>query len=230
MGPDLVRLALSAGEHPAGPCRSPTNSNAALNSAQHPPPGGWRCAAAVVLTDDPDVLLQAVAAHRTGPRPTSTRRHARTPGSLSGTPRARPGGRFAQRGGRRLRAARGRSGRRPSPIGATHTGDPTVPPSAQRRPSFGWNSLTATEMKVVSLVAEGHTNRQIAERLFVSRRTIATHIEHVFQKLGHANRVELAADVAHSEASAISRRQQLRQHPKQPPANRRTQAPAPPPR
>ena len=67
---------------------------------------------------------------------------------------------------------------------------------AQRRPSFGWNSLTPTEMKVVSLVAEGLTNRQIAERLFVSRRTIATHIEHVFQKLGHANRVELAADVA----------------------------------
>jgi DNA-binding CsgD family transcriptional regulator len=30
--------------------------------------------------------------------------------------------------------------------------------------------------------------------LFVSRRTVATHLEHVFQKLGHANRVELAAD------------------------------------
>jgi len=65
---------------------------------------------------------------------------------------------------------------------------------APHRPSFGWNSLTPTEVRVVGLVAQGLTNRQIAERLYVSRRTVATHIEHVFQKLGHANRVELAAD------------------------------------
>jgi DNA-binding CsgD family transcriptional regulator len=43
-------------------------------------------------------------------------------------------------------------------------------------------------------VAEGRSNRNIAEQLLVSRRTVATHLEHVFQKLGHANRVELAAD------------------------------------
>jgi DNA-binding NarL/FixJ family response regulator len=45
----------------------------------------------------------------------------------------------------------------------------------------------------VSLVAAGLTNRQIAEQLFVSRSTVATHLEHVFQKLGCANRVELTA-------------------------------------
>ena len=43
-------------------------------------------------------------------------------------------------------------------------------------------------------LAEGRSNRNIAEQLLVSRRTVATHLEHVFQKLGHANRVELAAD------------------------------------
>ena len=54
---------------------------------------------------------------------------------------------------------------------------------------------------MVGLVAEGLTNRQIAERLFVSRRTVATHLEHVFQKLGHANRVELAADAVRRAVS-----------------------------
>jgi ATP/maltotriose-dependent transcriptional regulator MalT len=68
---------------------------------------------------------------------------------------------------------------------------------ATRRPSFGWESLTPTELRIVELVVEGLTNPQIAERLYVSRRTVATHLEHVFQKLGHANRVELATEAAH---------------------------------
>jgi DNA-binding CsgD family transcriptional regulator len=63
-----------------------------------------------------------------------------------------------------------------------------------RRPTFGWDSLTVTERRVVALVAEGLTNRQIGDYLFVSRRTVASHLEHVFQKLGHANRVELTAE------------------------------------
>ena len=67
---------------------------------------------------------------------------------------------------------------------------------APRRARFGWESLTPTELKVVELVVTGLTNREIAERLFVSRRTVATHVEHVLQKLGHANRVELATDAS----------------------------------
>jgi DNA-binding NarL/FixJ family response regulator len=45
---------------------------------------------------------------------------------------------------------------------------------------------------VVDLAAEGLTNRQIALRLSVSRRTVETHLSHVFGKLGLASRVELA--------------------------------------
>ena len=41
----------------------------------------------------------------------------------------------------------------------------------------------------------GLTNREVAQRLFVSRRTVETHLEHVFRKLGHGNRVELTADL-----------------------------------
>jgi DNA-binding CsgD family transcriptional regulator len=62
------------------------------------------------------------------------------------------------------------------------------------RASFGWDSLTEAELRVVGLTAEGLTNREIAQRLFVSRRTVATHLEHVFQKLGFSTRVRLAAE------------------------------------
>ena len=63
-----------------------------------------------------------------------------------------------------------------------------------RRPTFGWESLTEAELRVVGLAAEGLTNRQIGERLFVSRRTVATHLEHIFQKLGVSTRARLAAE------------------------------------
>ena len=55
---------------------------------------------------------------------------------------------------------------------------------------------------MTDLVAEGLTNPQIGDRLFISRRTVQTHLAHVFQKLQMTSRSELAA--------AITRRQ--RQH------------------
>jgi DNA-binding CsgD family transcriptional regulator len=65
-----------------------------------------------------------------------------------------------------------------------------------RRPSVGWESLTDSELAVVRLVAEGLTNRQIGERLFVSRRTVETHLAHVFAKLGVATRTQVAAEAS----------------------------------
>src|SRR5205814_4266967 len=53
----------------------------------------------------------------------------------------------------------------------------------RRRPSTGWDSLTPTELEVVKLVAEGLSNPQIAERMFISRKTVTTHLSHVFAKL-----------------------------------------------
>ncbi|HJR25604.1 MAG TPA: response regulator transcription factor, partial [Acidimicrobiales bacterium] len=64
------------------------------------------------------------------------------------------------------------------------------------RPAHGWASLTPTEQQVVDLVVEGLTNPQIAERLFVSRGTVRTHLSHIFPKLGVATRSELAARAA----------------------------------
>jgi DNA-binding CsgD family transcriptional regulator len=56
----------------------------------------------------------------------------------------------------------------------------------------GWPALTAAEKAVAQLVAEGLTNREVAERLFVSPHTVNSHLRHVFTKLGINSRVELA--------------------------------------
>jgi DNA-binding CsgD family transcriptional regulator len=65
----------------------------------------------------------------------------------------------------------------------------------RKRPSTGWASLTPTERDVVRLVSEGLSNKDIATRLFVSPRTIETHLTHVYTKLDLSSRVQLAQEV-----------------------------------
>lgn len=67
--------------------------------------------------------------------------------------------------------------RRSSPAPATH----------------GWPSLSPKEQDVVELVAAGLSNPEVADRLYISRRTVETHLSHVFRKLGLSNRTQLAA-------------------------------------
>jgi DNA-binding CsgD family transcriptional regulator len=59
-------------------------------------------------------------------------------------------------------------------------------------PRNGWSGLTESELHVVRLVAQGLTNRQTAERLFLSQHTVSNHLRHAFAKLGISSRVELA--------------------------------------
>lgn len=63
----------------------------------------------------------------------------------------------------------------------------------------GWETLTKTEREVVRHAVEGLSNRQIGERLFVSARTVETHLSHVFAKLGMRSRVELTGAVVRTE-------------------------------
>ncbi len=56
----------------------------------------------------------------------------------------------------------------------------------------GWAALTTAELTVARLVADGLTNREVAERLFLSPHTVNSHLRHVFSKLGITSRVELA--------------------------------------
>jgi DNA-binding CsgD family transcriptional regulator len=55
----------------------------------------------------------------------------------------------------------------------------------------GWGALTAAELAVARLVAEGLTNREVADRLFLSPHTVNSHLRHMFTKLGIHSRVEL---------------------------------------
>lgn len=60
------------------------------------------------------------------------------------------------------------------------------------RPATGWASITTAEMRVVELVAEGLVYREIAERLFLSRRTVESHVASALRKLNLRNRSQLA--------------------------------------
>ncbi len=66
----------------------------------------------------------------------------------------------------------------------------------RKRPSSGWASLTPMERDVVRLVSDGLGNKDIAARLFVSHRTVQTHLTHVYTKLGLTSRVQLAQEAA----------------------------------
>jgi DNA-binding CsgD family transcriptional regulator len=75
-----------------------------------------------------------------------------------------------------------------------------VPPSsavaggpfgAGERPRFGWASLTATELSIAELVAEGMTNREVAGKLYLSPHTVGFHMRQVFRKLEISSRVDL---------------------------------------
>ena len=227
MGPDLVRLALAAGDQPRAVAvteelersarRSPTPSIQGL---------ALRCRG--LLAGDPGALLAAVAAHRAGPRPyplaAACEDAAIALGRAGRLDRAVPllqeavtvyEGLEASWDVARVRSAQQGFGIRPSR-------------RSRRRASFGWESLTPTEATVAALAAEGLTNRQIAERLYVSRRTVATHVEHLLQKLGLANRVEVAAEVIRRTINEQAP-PQVPTAPESGQASRRRRSPAPPP-
>lgn len=66
----------------------------------------------------------------------------------------------------------------------------------RQRPPLGWASLTPAERDVVRLVADGHGNARIGERLFMSVNTVKKHLTHVYAKVDVDGRADLAAQVA----------------------------------
>ena len=66
----------------------------------------------------------------------------------------------------------------------------------QDRPLTGWDSLTPAELRVVERVGAGRSNADIAEELYVSRRTVESHLAHAYQKLQIKGRVALAIEAA----------------------------------
>ena len=70
------------------------------------------------------------------------------------------------------------------------------PHAKHRRARSGWDSLTATEIKIAAFVEEGLSNPDIAARLLLSRRTVATHVSHILKKLDVHSRTDIARESA----------------------------------
>jgi DNA-binding CsgD family transcriptional regulator len=196
LGADLVRLALAGGER----ARAREVAAAVAELAAENPEVSSLAGAALrcrgLAEDDAEILHAAVAAYASAPRPLERALACEDAGAAlvrqGDTDRAHrlldqavaiyerlDAARDLARAEAVLRRAGIRRGRR-GPRG---------------RPQTGWHSLTPTERTVAQLVAEGLSNPQIGDRLYVSRRTVQTHLAHVFAKLDLTSRAQLATVV-----------------------------------
>jgi DNA-binding CsgD family transcriptional regulator len=196
LAPDHVRVALATGD-----ARAAAEAVVRLERLVPRWPGTFvRGAVALcrgLLTGDPALLQHAAAVYRTGPRrlerawaceaaalalAAAGQAAAAAPpaGEALALYRALGAAREEARAAAGLRAAGLRPGRR----------------GPRRRPSTGWAALTETELRVARLVAEGRSNPDVAARLFLSRRTVDTHVSHILAKLDLRSRTALAAAAA----------------------------------
>jgi DNA-binding CsgD family transcriptional regulator len=70
------------------------------------------------------------------------------------------------------------------------------PHAKHRQARSGWDSLTATEIKIAAFVEEGLSNPEIAAKLLLSRRTVGTHVSHILKKLDVHSRTDIARESA----------------------------------
>ena len=207
IGPDLVRLAL-AGNEPilAEQVTAAVESLAGTAGIASVTGAALRCRG--LVDSDPEALLEAVAAYRRSPRVREIALACEDAAAMLATAGASSragngaGGRMAEarrlaedaleiyrtleahrdvaRAQSRLRAVGLRSG----------------PRGERARPRRGWESLTHAEVAVAERVAQGLSNPEIARRMFISSRTVQTHVSHALEKLGLSSRVELAVETA----------------------------------
>ena len=146
--------------------------------------------ARAVLEGDSDIALRAVALSGGDPRPLVRAAVLEEAGRLLPETRAAEAvplletalASYAEAGAERD-AARVRSLLRARGVRPAAGGPRSAP---------AWPELTESEFAVVSLVAQGATNREVAEQLYLSPYTVNSHLRHVFTKLGIRSRVELA--------------------------------------
>jgi DNA-binding CsgD family transcriptional regulator len=203
LGADLVRLALAREEQGRARDVAAAVTELADENQEVSSLAGAALRCRGLAEDDAEVLHSAVRAYARGSRPLELALASEEAGTAfarqGGRDRARPlleqaigiyerleAARDLARAEAALREAGIRRGRR----------------GARNRPHTGWQSLTPTEHTVADLVAEGLSNPQIGERLYISRRTVQTHLVHVFAKLDITSRTQLAAEVTLRERSA----------------------------
>jgi DNA-binding CsgD family transcriptional regulator/tetratricopeptide (TPR) repeat protein len=194
--PQLVRIALDAGD---ARLAADTVASAEERARRNPGIGSVRAAAAQargLLDGDVVLLAEACALFEAGPRPMALASaledlgvaQLRTGASAEGVDTlGRALVQYSEAGATwdagRVRGRLRANGVRRRLVTST-------------RPDSGWAALTDSELAVVRLIAQGLTNRETAERLFVSPHTVNSHLRHAFTKLGVNSRLELARVVA----------------------------------
>jgi DNA-binding NarL/FixJ family response regulator len=197
MGPELVPMALAAGRRERAAAAVRAMEAVAARNPQVPSIQGSALRCRGLLEDDPDLLMNAVDVYAAGSRTfeaapaladaaaaLASRGRADEARTMADRAAALYAGAGAVRDAARLEARLRASGLRRTGRGP------------RRRPRAGWPSLTTSERRVAALVAGGRSNPQIAADLYISRRTVESHVSSALQKLGITSRVELALMVA----------------------------------
>jgi DNA-binding CsgD family transcriptional regulator len=70
--------------------------------------------------------------------------------------------------------------------------------ASDRREPYAWDLLSPQELRIAQLAAEGLSNREIGQRLYLSHRTIGSHLHRLFPKLGITSRQQLASALRRS--------------------------------
>jgi DNA-binding CsgD family transcriptional regulator len=195
--PQVVRLALAAGQR--------TVAVRAAEAAEH-----------VELVNPGNPLLAGLAAHARGLLTENARELLRAATLLGGTQRPLAHACALEDAGRlrgdvdclaeafELYTAAGATG--PAKRTAERLRERGVRRHvAGSAPTQGWDSLTASELRVVRLVGAGATNRTAATRLHLSPHTVSTHLRHAFVKLRINSRVELARLLHEHDGPLVAR-------------------------
>ena len=199
---ELVRLLLAAGQRADAASVTARLENGADANPSFP---GLRAAALharALLDSDPERALAAVQAYRSDPRSLVRAAAFEDAGRLLAE-RAKDEAvgyldealRLHSVAGAERDAARVR--RLLRDWGAQRAGGRPDPAAAH------WPELTASELAVVRLVTHGATDREVAQRLYISAHTVNSHLRHVFAKLGIRSRVELARRAGERQAAQL---------------------------